>query len=485
MLGSLRRGEGGPRRFLHSLGEAWVCGVPVDWGAVFDGAGARAVRLPTYAFQRRRYWLAAAEPGVGDLAAAGQTPAEHPLLGAAVALAEGGGGLFTGRLSLQTHPWLADHAVGGTVLLPGTAFLELALHAGGEFGCELVEDLALQAPLVLAEGDGGRSSRLLVGEPDQAGAPRGEHPLAARGRTGPARRRARLEGGDGSQGAHQIGEAWTCHASGTLTPREQSPERDRLDEQLAVLGSAGVASARRGAAGRRELYDRSAEAGFEYGPAFQGLLGAWRRGEEVFAEAALAEEQRPSAARFAVHPALLDSALHGIGVAQLEGDGAGGLGAVGLPFSWSGVRLYSTGAHSLRVCLSSVGEGAVAVAVADAVTGAPVAAARSLAIRPLSAEQLDGARRRRGASLLALDWAPVAVDPHQPVGGLGDARRGARGCPCGRGPRGRPCGRGPVRRSDDPVRGARRGRGGPRGRLVGWAGSGGAGERRGGSLAGS
>jgi acyl transferase domain-containing protein/D-arabinose 1-dehydrogenase-like Zn-dependent alcohol dehydrogenase len=428
VLGSLRRGEGGPRRFLHSLGEAWVCGVHVDWGAVFDAGAARAVRLPTYAFQRRRYWLQAAEQGVGDLAAAGQTPAEHPLLGASVALAESGGRLYTGRLSLQTHPWLADHAVGGTVLLPGTAFLDLVLHAGGELGCELVEDLALQAPLVLEEGEEVQL-QLLVGEPDQAGARAvSVHSRPAEGGDGSAGGRGLreghgfegghgLQGGDGSQGAHQTGEAWTCHASGTLTPREQSPEqRDRLDEQLAVLGSPEWPPPGAVPLDVENLYGRSAEAGFEYGPAFQGLLGVWRRGEEVFVEAALADEQRPSAARFAVHPALLDSALHGIGVVQLEGDGAGGLGAVGLPFSWSGVRLYNTGAHSLRVCLSSVGEGAVAVAVADAVSGAPVAAARSLTIRPLSPEQLSGSRRRRGASLLALDWAPVAVDPQAPEG---------------------------------------------------------------------
>jgi polyene macrolide polyketide synthase len=403
VLGSLRRGEGGPRRFLHSLGEAWVCGVHVDWDAVFDGAGARPVRLPTYAFQRRRYWLQAAERGVGDLAAAGQTPAEHPLLGAAVALAESGGRLYTGRLSLRTHPWLADHAVGGTVLLPGTAFLDLVLHAGGELGCELVEDLALQAPLVLDEGEEVQI-QVLVSEPDQAGA------RAVSVHSRPA------QGGDGAQGADQAGEAWTCHAGGTLTPRERSPERDRLDEQLAVLGSPQWPPPGAVRLDVEHLYERSAEVGFEYGPAFQGLLGVWRRGEEVFAEAALADEQRPSATRFAVHPALLDSALHGIGVVALEGDGAGGLGAVGLPFSWSGVRLYDTGAHSLRVCLSPAGEGAVAVAVADAVSGAPVAAARSLVIRPLSPEQLSGARRRQGASLLALDWAPVAVDPHAPEG---------------------------------------------------------------------
>ena len=127
MVGSLRRDQGGPERFLASLAEAWVHGVTVDWSSLFTGSGAHRVSLPTYAFQRERYWLHP-QTGAGDVASAGQASAEHPLLGAVVRLAAGESWLFTGRLSLQTHPWLADHAVMGTVLLPGTAFLR-ARHA--------------------------------------------------------------------------------------------------------------------------------------------------------------------------------------------------------------------------------------------------------------------------------------------------------------------------------------------------------------------
>ncbi len=393
-LGSLRRGEGGPSRFLRSLGEAWVRGAPVEWGAVFDGAAARPVRLPTYAFQRRRYWLQAAERGVGDLAAAGLLPTGHPLLGAAVALADGGGRLFTGRLSLQTHPWLADHAVMGTVLLPGTAFLDLALYAGGQVECELVEDLALQAPLVLDEQEEVQI-QLLVGEPD--------------------------EGGACVVGVYSrpqlAGEVWTCHASGTLASREPTPELDSLDEQLAMLASTEWPPQGAVRLETEDLYDRLADVGFEYGPAFQGLQAAWRLGEETFAEVSLADEQRPSATCFAVHPALLDAALHGIGAARFAEAAESTEDDLGLPFSWNGVRLYSKGAQSLRVCLSPAGEGAVSVAVADATTGAPVAAARSLVVRPVSREQLKGGRRGRGASLLALEWSPVAVEPHAPEAG--------------------------------------------------------------------
>src|SRR5207244_959885 len=129
--------------------EAHVNGVDVDWRPSLDGA--RRVELPTYAFQRERFWLAA-DPGAGDPAALGQVAAEHPLLGAAIGLAgDEEEWVFTGRLSLDAQPWLADHAVHGTVLLPGTAFVELALRAARQVGLQTVEELALEAPLVLPE----------------------------------------------------------------------------------------------------------------------------------------------------------------------------------------------------------------------------------------------------------------------------------------------------------------------------------------------
>src|SRR5260221_9822726 len=110
------------------IGHARVVGAKLDWGAFFKGTGAKRVALATYPFQRKRYWLASTG-GLGDLGAAGLTDPEHPLLAAAIEGPSSEGLLFTGRLSLQTHPWLADHVIGGAVLVPRTAFLELALRA--------------------------------------------------------------------------------------------------------------------------------------------------------------------------------------------------------------------------------------------------------------------------------------------------------------------------------------------------------------------
>ena len=113
------------KTFLTALAQAWVSGVKVDWSVAFAGAGARRVPLPKYAFQRGRYWLDSVTTDAGSVGAIGQAAADHPLLGAAVRLADGRGWLFTGRVSLDSHPWLADHVVMGSAVLPGTAVSSL------------------------------------------------------------------------------------------------------------------------------------------------------------------------------------------------------------------------------------------------------------------------------------------------------------------------------------------------------------------------
>ncbi len=384
VIGSLRREQGGLERFLCSLAEAYVRGVRVDWGALFVGRGARRVALPTYAFQRRRYWLASGA-GAGDASALGQSPAGHPLLGAAVELAGDREGLvFTGRLSLTGHSWLSDHAVMGTVLLPGAGFVELALAAAERVGAQEVEELTLHAPLLLSE-QGAYQVQLVLSEPDEAG-----------GRSIEIYSRA-----EASSDELEVSE-WMLHASGVLAGQQGSlPGFEGLSEGWppSAVEQLDVG----------EFYERCAEAGYEYGPSFQGLRQAWRSGQEVFVEVALPEEQEGQAQGFCVHPALFDAALHGLALGALEGEG------VQVPFSFSGVRLYARGASELRVHLS-VQEGAPGLVAVDS-AGDPVFSVERIQLRPIDHAALTAKAPRVHDALFELDWVPLAVGE----GGVGRA----------------------------------------------------------------
>ncbi|MFB7256267.1 SDR family NAD(P)-dependent oxidoreductase, partial [Streptomyces nojiriensis] len=392
VLGSLRRNEGGLERFWLSLGEAYVRGVTVDWDAVFAGTGAQRVDLPTYAFQRDRYWIDVPAGQVGDVASAGLGSAGHPLLGAAVELPDSDGFLFTGRLSLQSHPWLADHRAADTVMLPGTAFVELALHAARRAGTDYVEELTLEAPLVLPEQGGALQLRLSVAAPDEAGR-RALH-VHSRPETGDD---------DGARGQEV---PWTRHAGGVLGAAD-APAAPRVSGP-AVWPPAGAEPLE-----VADLYEQFAAIGYAYGPAFRNLRAAWRSGDELFAELALSEGPQADAGHFGVHPALLDAGLHGLALGSFlaTGDDAPGDGdRIRLPFSFTGVGLHAVGAGALRVRLAPAGSGAVSLAAFDE-QGEPVVSVESLLLRELDPTRLRSALPSFHESLFRLEWPALTVTP--------------------------------------------------------------------------
>ncbi len=365
---TLREGRAEQGTLTTAIARAHAEGIEVGWDAFFKGTGAKRVPLPTYPFQRKRYWLASGQ-GTADAGAIGQSALDHPLLAAAIEDPTGEGLTLTGRISLSTHPWLADHVIAGNVILPGTAFLELALAAAGQVGAGSVEELTIPAPLLLAES-GAVAIQVSVSGPEEGG-----------------NREIQVHSRPDEEEAE-----WTLNATGSLS-EEPAP----AVQPLGTWPPEGAEPLE-----LEHLYDVLAEHGLEYGPAFQGLTAAWRKGGETYVEASLPEEQAPGAERFAVHPALLDAALHGIALAGTEE------GRLRLPFSWSGVSLHSEGAEELRARISTRDEAEISLALADA-SGALLASVRSLALRPFDPAGSKGRRAGRGTELLELNWKSVEL----------------------------------------------------------------------------
>ncbi|MGW5433928.1 SDR family NAD(P)-dependent oxidoreductase [Streptomyces sp. NPDC004059] len=348
-----------------ALAAAFTAGIEPDWAAVLkDAPDDPELVLPTYAFQRRRFWIDAGS-ATGDVGGAGLDTVTHPLLTAAVPVPDTGSTVLTGRLGAGRHPWLTDHAVHGVTLLPGTGFVELALAAGRETDTPTVEELTLEAPLIVP-ADGSVTVHVTVGEPDGDGV----RPVTVHSRT------------DGSA-------TWTRHATGSLSAAPQPPAA-----RPAAWPPPGAT-----ALDVTDAYARLAEQGYDYGPLFQGLRAAWADGENLYADVAL-PESAGDAGRYRLHPALLDAALH------VESLGGTEPGETLIPFAWEGVRVHRPGAVAVRVHLHrAVGAEHSSLTLHDA-DGEPVAEVRSVRGRPVSEQQLAEARR---SPLHRVDWKPLEV----------------------------------------------------------------------------
>ncbi|MEU2718007.1 thioester reductase domain-containing protein [Streptomyces sp. NPDC007205] len=381
VTGTLRRDEGGIDRFLASLGDYQVRGGEVDWPRLFAGTGARRVELPTYAFQHERYWYESGSDTL-DATGLGMSATGHPLLGAAVALAGTEQTLFTCRLSLHTHPWLADHTVAGTVVLPSSALVELALRAGDELGCTAVDELRAGTPLVLP-AHGGVQLQVVVGAADEDGV---RHVTV----------HARPEDGDVQ---------WAEIARARLSVRG---------------GGAPSTTAQWPPAGAKAIdlegaYDGLAAAGLAYGPQFRALTALWRADDSVVhAELALPEQSVGDAARFGVHPALLDALTHAAQLADAAADAAARPPA-STAVGWGDVQLYATGATALRARLTRAADGSLSALLTD-LSGQPVAAVGSLTLGPMAAGRLERAGARDNDALFHTDWTPIALaHPDEPL----------------------------------------------------------------------
>ncbi|PTA42377.1 SDR family NAD(P)-dependent oxidoreductase, partial [Micromonospora sp. RP3T] len=345
ITGTLRRDHHNPTTFLTNLAHLHTTGHPTTWPTTTNP---HTINLPTYPFQHHHYWL--------------NPQSQRPLLEPAIDLPDGRTE-FVGKISIRTHPWLADHAVEETVLVPGAAIAEMALQAAAHGPATTVGELTLHTPLFPPE-HGEADLRLSVDPVDGSGA----RTFSVHART------------DGDP-------AWTTHASGVLTPTVPSPP----------AGGAGI-PADASPLPVDDLYEQLADAGYRYGPSFRGLQAAWRHGDDVYAEVVLPAPAEPDG--YGIHPALLDAALQTVFL-------TGGTDELRLPFAWRDVTLTAGGADRLVVHARVSGPDTLSLTLTDR-AGQPVATIGAVTTRPLPEGSVDRGRAAVARSLLGPGWEPAA-----------------------------------------------------------------------------
>ncbi|MFD6157254.1 type I polyketide synthase [Nocardia sp. NPDC060256] len=370
-----------PVGVLTAVSRLHAAGGHIDWPEVFADCDARRVDLPTYSFQHRAYWPEPA-PAHGDVRFAGLTPLDHPILNATAELPGSGDLLLSGLLSLTAHPWLSDHTVAGQVILPGTAMLDLVTCAARSAGCDLIDELVLEAPLVVPSVTA-VLVRVQVGPADDTGSRSVAVYSAEAGEAAPI---------------------WTRNAQGTIARAAEGSVADLTTWPPPDADPVHVSL--------DSLYHDMSARGLDYGATFRGLQAIWQRGTELFAEVELPDQRYAdtvawSADSVAIHPALLDAALHSIAVSASAEPGLGGL----LPFAWSGVRVHGSARTALRARLTTIGKHKVSIDLADA-TGRPVATIGSLALRPM----LVGSSARGGLRIPTWDQVAIASSAQADAG---------------------------------------------------------------------
>ncbi|WP_430727390.1 type I polyketide synthase [Streptomyces beigongshangae] len=359
--------------------------VPVDWAPLVTEQ-TTPYALPTYPFQRQSYWLEAARPALGA-DGLGLTATGHPVLSTLAELPDGGGHLFTGRISGTDPAWVAEHIIFGAMIVPGVAFVDLLLHAARHVGCEHIEELTHHVFLSVPENSA-LQLRVLVEPADDLG--RRSFTVYSRSEDAPS-------------------EAdWTRHATGAL-----APERKEVSAAIDVLADEVWPPAGTEAVDTEEFYRRVTGAGFGYGPLFRSMRAAWRDGTTTYAEVSLPEDADPGA--FGIHPGLLDSALQP--AALIPGDDEAG-DSIRVPFSWAGVSLHATGARALRIRLLWPTDDTVSLVISDQ-TGAPVMTIDSLIMRTVGPDQLAAARAADAGELYEVDWLAVPAPEGDALGAAG------------------------------------------------------------------
>ncbi|MGW1163373.1 type I polyketide synthase [Streptomyces sp. NPDC002519] len=365
----LRTGRPEPGSALAALAHLYVNGHPVDWSKVVPPG--RRIALPTYPFQRDRYWLAPPAPrAFAD--AVGLQRVDHAILSGMTDLPAGGGHVFTGQVTPDSPAWIREHVVHGTVIMPGVAILDMMAHVAGLVGCDRLDELTHYVFLAFPD-EGVRRIQVTVDPADDAG--RREFAVYSR----PADSRLDTE--------------WTRHAAGSMSATGSEPDFDLSDWPPAGADPVDV----------DDFYDAASDAGFDYGQHFVGLRHIWADGEVRYAEVCLPDGTGPGG--YGVHPGLLDSVIQPWAVVPCDGpDGP----TLRVPFSWSGVELHAGGFGRLRARMTPISEGRIRAEIADD-AGNPVLTVDSLVLRDAKPEQAAVAAAGTGGldDLRQVVWTPL------------------------------------------------------------------------------
>ena len=336
---------------VGALAQGCVAGLGVQWTALLGSvAGVPEFDLPLYAFDRTRYWLPP-RPREAEVESVGQRALTHPLLGAAVEVGDDGALVLTGRLAAADLPWLADHRVAGIELVPGRRCWTRCWWPPS------ARDVSASRSWCSRRRSCCRPGVLFV-------------QIAV-----DAERGVRVYTRDAED------EVWTRRASGRLGSGASSSTESC---EWAISWPPSGASEIDAEGG----YDRLADLGYEYGPAFRGAVRVWRGDNELFAEVAAPEDLDLSG--FGLHPALLDAAFHPMLLTADEAEPR-------VPFLFRGARLAATGASALRVRLAVRGD-EVEVAVADP-AGRPVFGIDAVVVRAAPASAMAA-----GATAYGVEW---------------------------------------------------------------------------------
>ncbi|MCC6456162.1 MAG: acyltransferase domain-containing protein, partial [Caldilineaceae bacterium] len=328
-LPSLRQNRDDWPQILSSLGQLYVLGAAVEWqGFEHDNGPRRRLPLPTYPFQRERYWIEKSQPArhIQRLADRHSGQGSHPLLGQRLRSAVIRDVIFETQLHAAWPEFLGHHRVHGLAIMPASAYLEMILAgANAAFGQASIRirEVALHEALLLSE-ENARTVQLIFGlEPSKQG-DGGLHvaPYGSNG-TGKAKIGATPTGGDATVQILSLSDEgeWKVHLSGSveMNPR-QEPALDRNNghKGFEPQGGQSFSVATLQAQGMEALsgesfYQQLSAAGLEFGESVQSIRQLWRREGEAIGELQLPQSQLPGLSTYQAHPALLDACFHLLG----------------------------------------------------------------------------------------------------------------------------------------------------------------------------